>query len=336
MIARLARQRVGGKHRLTLGQFGSGKGNGLPRKQSRVGPRDFRPRLRLGHQPAARSIVESCGIGRCAPFLAQDPVIDVALGLARVECGNLLFCCTGIVPGLAPLGKPGLDRSGTLAERIGCCLWNSGNLEGRILAALDGIAKPGDAMGQFLPIDRANILLKLVDRSRLQAAPRAFPILRRVEHHGMGVKLRILRATGVMPERGNRQIAGCFTINASSIPDARCRHVFFDMGQGHFGRGRVGGDQPFVPRDLGHDRDRLGGGERDIPPGSMFDLAIARGAELFAGDPPLQHGAELLAIDFARKAKLFRAFAEPFRWGKAAFGVVVIGLVIAGGLAGAG
>jgi hypothetical protein len=75
--------------------------------------------------------------------------------------------------------------------------------------------------------------------------------------------------------------------------------MLLDMDQRHFGRRRMGRDQALVPGHLGHDRDRFGRGQRNVPAGAMLDLAAARGAKLFARNAPLQHGAELLAINLA-------------------------------------
>ena len=48
-------------------------------------------------------------------------------------------------------------------------------------------------MRQFLPINRADLLLQLVDGARLQAAPGSVLVLGCIDDNGMGVELRVLR-----------------------------------------------------------------------------------------------------------------------------------------------
>jgi hypothetical protein len=130
VIARLARQCVGGKHRLTLRQFGGGKGHGLPRQQDGIGSCGLCACVRLGHQPIPRRWAKSGSIGGGVPRLAQGTMVNAGLGLARVERGDLPLGGAGLGAGLAPLGKPRLDGGGALAEGFGNGFGHTGNLEG--------------------------------------------------------------------------------------------------------------------------------------------------------------------------------------------------------------
>ena len=90
----------------------------------------------------------------------------------------------------------------------------------------------------------------------------------------------------------------------------------------------MGGDQPLVARDLGHDRNRFGRGEGNVPSGPVLDPAVASAAKLLPGNLPLQQRGELLAVDLARQAQRLRGLAEPLGGGKATFGIIVVGLVV--------
>ena len=58
-------------------------------------------------------------------------------------------------------------------------------------------------MRQFLPVDRADLLLELVEGARLQTAPVAVLVLRRVDDHAVGVQLRVLCPARGMAEGGD-------------------------------------------------------------------------------------------------------------------------------------
>ena len=210
------------------------------------------------------------------------------------------------------------------------------DFEHGIFARLDPVAELGNAVRQLLPVDRADLLLELVEGAGFKTAPLAILVLGRVDHDGMGVELRVLRPARRVAEGGNREIAGGLAPDLATVADAGRSHVLFDMGQRHFGRCAVRRDQPLVARDLGHDRNRLGRGQGNVPTRPMLDLAVAGGAELLPADLPLQQRGELLAVNFAFQAQCPGGLAEPFGRGQAAFGIVVVGLVVARRLTGAG
>ena len=64
----------------------------------------------------------------------------------------------------------------------------------------------------------------------------------------------------------------------------------------------------------------------------MLKLAVPKGAKLLIPDSAVQQVAELIAVHLAGQAQRLRARALPFRRRQAAFGIIIIGLVIAGGL----
>ena len=112
--------------------------------------------------------------------------------------------------------------------------------------------------------------------------------------------------------------------------------MLLDIGQRHLHRRTVGGKQPFVARYLGHDRNGFGRGQRDIPSWSMLDLAVARGAELLPGHPAFEQPGKIISINLACQTQRSSGLAEPFRRGEAAFGIIVVGLVVARSLPGTG
>ena len=184
-----------------------------------------------------------------------------------------------------------------------------------------------------MPVDRTNLLLQLVDRARFKAAPHPVLALGGVQDDIVRVQLRVLRAAGAVLETGNDKIAGRRAGDGSVVADARCRHMLLDMGERGFDRCAMRGNQAPVARDLSHDRHRLGRTQRDIPSWTMFKLAVAGRSQLLAGDLAVEQVAELLAVNIARQAKFFRALALPFGRRKAVPGIIVIGFIIARGLA---
>ena len=258
------------------------------------------------------------------------------LGLTRIERGDLLLGCAGLLAACAALGKPGVNGGGALAQGTDCLVRHARDFEHGVLAGRKSVSQLSHAMCQLLPVDRADLLLELVEGARLQAAPGAVLVLGGVEDDGMGVKLRVLCPACRMTESGNRQIAGHLAHDLAATTNAGCGHVLFDMGECDLHRRAVGDNQPLVAHNLGHDRDRLGRGQGDIPSGAMLDLAVAGGAKLFPGHPAFEQFGKLLAVNFAFQAQRGSALAEPFGRGKTAFGMIVIGLVVACGLASTG
>ena len=257
------------------------------------------------------------------------------LGFARIERGDLFLGSAGLVARGSALGEPRINRSGALAERLDHLGRHARNLEGGFLAWLDLVAKLGHAVRQFLPVDRANLLLQLIESARLETAPVAVLVLGRIENDAVGMQLRVLRPARCMAEGGNGEIAGRLAADLSIAPDPGGSHVPLDMGERHLHRLAMCGQQTGVACDLGHDRHRFGRGQGYIPSGPMLEFAVAGGAKLLTGNTAFEQFDKLFAVHFAGQAKLFRAFAQPFGRSETALGVIVIRLVIAGCLPGA-
>ena len=152
----------------------------------------------------------------------------------------------------------------------------------------------------------------------------------------MGVKLRVLCAACGMAEGGDCKVAGFLPAHLAALPNAGCRHVLLDMAKRSFDRCGMRSDQPLVAGNLGHDRDRLGRGEGDVPARPVLDLAITSGAELLPGNTAFEQLGKFHAVYFSGQAQRCGGLSEPLRGRKAALGIVVVSLVVAGCLPGAG
>ncbi len=222
----------------------------------------------------------------------------MALGLARIERGDLLFGGARFLPARAALGKPRIDGCGTLAERLDYPVRHACDLEHRVLARLDPVPQLRRAMRQLLPVNRPNLLLQLVEGTGLEAAPVPILVLCCVEDHRMSVELRVLRAACRMTEGGDGEVAGFLAPHLPALAHAGRRHMLLNMTKRRFDGCGVCSDQPLVTGNLGHDRDRLGRGEGDIPARPMLDLAIPCGSELLPGNAAFEQLGKLRAVHF--------------------------------------
>jgi len=209
-------------------------------------------------------------------------------GLPGVERGNLLFCGAGGIAGRAAFRERRFDLGAAGAECRQHVAGDALDLESGILARLDLIAQFAHLQGQFLPVDRPDLLLKLVEGARLKAAPNAILVPRGVHDDIMGVKLRVLGAAGAVLETGDYEIAGGLPADGAAVADARGGHMLLYMRHGGFDCFAMRGDQPAVARNLGHDRHGLGRAQRHVPAGAVFKLAVAKSAKLLTADAAIQ------------------------------------------------
>ena len=310
--------------------------HGCPCRPFHLVRRTGGPGLRLRDQRQPRRRAEPGLARRLAPFSDQGSVVASNFGCARIQGRHLLLGGAGRDARRAAFSQPGLDLRTAGAEGSDDRAGNALDFETGILVHLDVVAQCAHVYGQLLAIDGADLLLQLIDRARLEAAPRTVCALRRIHHDVVGVQLRVLGPAGMMLETGDDQIAGHVPSDLPTLADAGRGHMLLDMGHGDLHGRPMRRDQAPVTGNLGHDRYRLGRAQGDIPARAMLALAATHGAQLLPGDLALEQRAELRAVDVASQAQRRRALALPLRRRKATLGVVVVGLVVARGLGGAG
>src|SRR3546814_8824778 len=111
------------------------------------------------------------------------------LGFARVERRHLLFQGARRVARRAACRKRRLDLGATGAERPYDLAGYALDLEHRVLARYDLITEFADLQRHFLPVDGADLFLKLVVGAGLEAAPCAIFVTRGLDNEVVRMKI---------------------------------------------------------------------------------------------------------------------------------------------------
>src|SRR3546814_16319001 len=90
---------------------------------------------------------------------------------------------------------------------------------------LDFIAEFPDLQRQFLPVDGSDLLLKLIEGARFEAAPCAVLVPRGVHNDIVGITLRVLGAAGAVLEAGDTEIAVGLEGHGHAVPSGRASCV---------------------------------------------------------------------------------------------------------------
>ena len=132
-----------------------------------------------------------------------------------------------------------------------------------------------------------------------------------IEHQRVGVQLRVELAGGVVGVEGGHDVAGGLGARDPLGHDAGAgQRLDFLHGDGH--GAVVGLEKALVPRDQGHHRDGLGGGEGQIIAGAVGLLAIDDARELGAvGEFALGHGIEGGTLDGSTESQALGPLANP-------------------------
>ncbi|SLR91063.1 Uncharacterised protein [Klebsiella pneumoniae] len=107
------------------------------------------------------------------------------------------------------------------------------------------------------------------------------PVLRGIDHHGMGMQLGLLITVRIVVEFRHNEVTGQhgFTFSVRHDPGRSQRfNLFYGFGNGLI----VGINQALIPADHGHDRHAFGGGEGQIVTWPVFVHAILHPGQVAA------------------------------------------------------
>ena len=160
------------------------------------------------------------------------------------------------------LGAPGRERLDRLAR-------DPGDLEAAVgMGLLDAVAKARQRCGKLRAVEGAEQHLRAVELLVGHRAPLVVPLavgaLHHVGQHGMGVKLRIEIARGVVAEGGGHDLLSARADHLSryGILHAGLGDVLLDPAEGRLDRPVVRLDDAAVAADQGRDGDGLSGRRR--------------------------------------------------------------------------
>src|SRR3546814_9378272 len=90
------------------------------------------------------------------------------------------------------------------------------------------------------------------------------------------------------------------------------------------------GDDALVARAQRHDRHRLGGVDREVPPRMVLNLAVPDAPKLLLADLPRKQRLERLAVDRSFESQIGGDLPTPFRRLVAALRIIVADRIVAG------
>ena len=253
-----------------------------------------------------------------SPALPERVAVNLALGRARHERRALSepLILGGAVH--AASGHRRLDLRAAGRERLNHAPRNACDLEAPVrVRLLDAVSQPGEVPRELVPVHCPEKHLGRIEPLVRHRAPRAVRTLHHVGDHRVGVEGGIQVARRVVAEGGDHRLLTGHAHHAAGlrIPLPGLRHVRLEPVKGARDRPVMGLQDPRVAADKGREGHRLGGGEREVTAGTMFDPAVlARATEA----PPrsvrhlaLENRTKDVRIDPAFEAQLGRAPARP-------------------------
>ena len=181
---------------------------------------------------------------------------------------------------------------------------------------------------ELVAVEHADQLLVRVEALIGHRAPLAVLPLDHVGDYGVGVKLGIEVARGVMPEGGSDDLLVADARHATDIGifHPGLGRVLLDPGERRRHGAIVGFDDAPVAAHQRGERDRLGRAESQVPSGTVEDLSVlAAPPELGArsvGHLAFEDRTEGRGIDRAFQPELLRPLAGP------GAGLAVLGIVL--------
>src|SRR3546814_1474557 len=112
----------------------------------------------------------------------------------------------------------------------------------------------------------------------------------------MGMKVRFELARGMCGEARVKQPPGRLMDDFASIAAAQLG-MLLDPAERGADRFLMRSDDALVARDQRHDRHRLGGVDREVPPRMVLNLAVPDAPKLLLADLPRKQRLERLAVD---------------------------------------
>ena len=230
--------------------------------------------------------IESHRGGLCLPVPAQRVLVHVALVRAGHERGALGHFRVLVRIAQAALGHRGLDLRAARGERLDDLPRYARDLEPPVrVTLLDPVAHPIQHRGQFGAVDHADELLAAVQRLVGHGSPLAVLAPDHVGEHGVGVKLRVEVARGVVAERRRHRLLALLPhhLPRGGVADPGFGGVSFHPVKRAFHRPVVRGDDALVPADEGDERYGLRRGESEIAAGTVGDAPVPAAACRAAG-----------------------------------------------------